>query len=199
MEEDADAPEVQEVLRVRQVIFPKRRTTSGWSELSAPSETSDLWVGPEWEGKPELGPWMTGDGQRVVDVIANGHIDTLPYRVWFEQSPDSRGARHGDLLWVGGLPIGIVSDRFIEVLKDLGVTGWSTYMVEIRDAAGDEITGYMGFVADVTGDSEVVSWAWKKKRQMPLYLTTDRVADALLAAGVDRLERKTATQRLPRR
>ena len=38
-----------------------------------------------------------------------------------------------------------------------------------------------GFVADVTGDSELVSRAWQEGRQMPVYLATDRVADALLA------------------
>lgn len=181
------------------MILPKRRAVKGWSLLRAQSETADMWVAPQWDGKPELGPWMTEDGRRVVDVIADGHGESLAFRVWFEQSPESKGTRRGDVLWTGGLPVGIVSDRFVQELDRLDVSGWSTYTVTIVDHDGHEVEGYHGFVADVTGRSELVSWAWKVGRQMPVYLATDRVADALMAAGVTGLERETATKRLPRR
>lgn len=181
------------------MIFIKRRTTGTWTELRARSEKKDLWVGPQWDGKPELGPWVTDDGQRVVDVIADGHCDSLPYEVWFEQSPDCEGTRRGDILWIEGLPIGIVSSRFVRELDKLEVAGWSTYPVAIRDTSGQGIEGYHGLVADVMGKSELVSGAWKVGRQMPVYLATDKVADALLAAGVDGLDYSTATKRIPRR
>lgn len=184
---------------MRQVILPKRRSAGDWTELRARSEKKDLWVEPQWHGKPELGPWVTGDGQRVVDVIADGHCDSLPYDVCFEQSPNCEGTRRGDILWIGGLPIGIVSSRFIRELHKLDVAGWSTYPVAIKDTAGQDIEGYHGLVADVTGNSELVSGAWKADRQAPVYLATDRVAGALLAAGVDGLDFSTATKRLPRR
>lgn len=181
------------------MILRRRKSPSGWSKLRARSETSDLWVVPQWAGKPELGPWVTDDGQRVVDVIADGRGESLPFRVWFEQSPNCKGSRRGDILWVEGLPIGIVSDQFVEELDNLDVSGWSTYQVSIKDTAGHQIEGYRGFVADVTGDSEVISWAWKDGRQAPVYLAADHVADSLLAAGVDGFDREATTERLPRR
>lgn len=175
------------------------RTSTQWVELRPRSETADLWVVPTWEGKPMMGPWKTSDGRRIVEVIADGNADTLGFAVWFEQLPDSRGTRRGDILWSGGLPHGLVSTRFVDALQDLGVTGWSTYDVTIKDTQGQSIRGYVGLVADVTGTSELVSRAWKAGRQKPVYLATQRVAEGLAAVGVGGLYQEAARKDVPRR
>lgn len=112
-----------------------------WVEVRPFSEERDLWVAPEGEGKPAFGPWLTEDGRRVVETIAEGRGEELPFPVWFEQTEGCTGRRRGDLLWAGGLSISIASDRFIDTLTSVGARGWSTYPVTLRDRKGADISG----------------------------------------------------------
>lgn len=164
------------------------------------SEERDLWVAPEGEGKPAFGPWLTEDGRRVVETIAEGRGEELPFPVWFEQTEGCTGRRRGDLLWAGGLSISIASDRFIDTLTSVGARGWSTYPVTLRDRKGAEISGYQGLVSDVTGTGDVVSLLWRKHSQKPVLLLTEDVARGLAEAGVDQFESAPSTRRgLPKR
>lgn len=43
----------------------------------------------------------------------------------------------------------LVSDRFVELLQQNNITGWSTYPIRLIGKKGDEISGYQGFT--VTG------------------------------------------------
>lgn len=142
--------------------------------------------------------WRSPDGTPLDEVIGNGEPDSLPFAVRLRQQ-SSTGVRRGDLLWTLGLGIGVVSDRFVDALTDLGVDGWSTYPIAVEDRQGRPIEGYQGLVADTTGASELVSGAWWEHVQSFSYFVTERVAGVLLRAAVDGfdLEPTEAGDRVP--
>ena len=53
-----------------------------------------------------------------------------------------------DVLWTGSLWF-CVSSRVIELLSEHGITGWSTFPVEVYDHQGEPLPGYHGFA--ITG------------------------------------------------
>ncbi|WP_029068708.1 hypothetical protein [Jonesia quinghaiensis] len=136
-------------------------TQHTWFVLGAFTSSRELWVVLEGEGKPEYGPWKTSDGRDVIDEIAVGRIAELPFPVDFRRDTASTGKKRGDILWLGGHPLLLVSRRFVEALEEMGVTGWLTYPVELRDSgrrSGEPIEGYVGFVPDLTGNAPVRSY-----------------------------------------
>lgn len=63
------------------------------------------------------------------------------------------GSQPADVLWTGLIPLVAVSDRFIQILRDNGYTGWATYPVEIFGHKGEAIKGYHGLA--ITGRAAI--------------------------------------------
>lgn len=151
--------------------------------LTGRAATRDLWVVPEWEGMAEFGPWLLDDGRQVQQVIAAGQVDELPFAVWFRQDQGSKAQRHGDILWGTGSPAKVVSRRFVEALSDLGVTGLSTYPIEVVDRRRRPIEGdFVGLVEPLAGQGEVCS-PYPDQRGFSL-VVTGRVLEGLRERGV---------------
>ncbi len=156
--------------------------------LSGRYATRDMWVGPEWKGRPKPGtvppplfPVRLPDGRAVIDVIADGDIDEVPFPVWFQ--PSNSGKRLGDLLWATGLSTKLASRRFVDVLEQIGATGYRTYEVTFVDRKRNPIDGYIG-VASTGSDPELDITHYMGFQNSGLYVKR-HVLDALLAAGVD--------------
>ncbi len=58
-----------------------------------------------------------------------------------------RGSTLRDFIWVEPHPV--INDRVVELLSSHGLTGWTTYPVEILDRRGEIVRGYHGLA--VTG------------------------------------------------
>lgn len=156
---------------------------TGWRRVQGLSSERDLWVVPEGDSRPEMGYWTTEDGRDVMEVVGAGQADTLAFPVWFEQSPDG-GDRRGDMVWTQGAPMTIVSEAFVEGLRTLGVEGWDTYPVDIRGRDGEAIPGYVGFVPDATGTSEVVVGSWPNTKPFWSLTVTENVCLSLKEMGL---------------
>lgn len=163
-----------------------------WVQIFGKSARADLWVDMEWEGKADLGPYLTDDGEDIYDVIAAGRAEELPFRVWAVRDENSRGKCHGDILW-GIVPL--VSNRFAQALSDLGVEGFGLYDIDFYDRDGTPIEGYTGFTVDITGHSEFTSLHWHQGLRNEWFLTTQQVLDGLYERGIDGFE----TGRVPRK
>ncbi|WP_291277900.1 hypothetical protein [Galactobacter sp.] len=154
----------------------------------AKNATTDLWVVPSWEGRPEYGSPTLDDGREVYDVIACGNLEDIPFNVWFERNTDAKGKRHGDILWSGGLESQPVSRRFAQAVAELGVADVKTYEIDLIDRRKGPIEGYVGFVPSLTGKGEISSWNWRKGKTSFAWVMSNRVLDGLLARGIDGFE-----------
>jgi hypothetical protein len=139
-----------------------------------------MWAVPEWEGKPAFGPYLLPDGRDITALIADGDIDDLPFPVWFRRS---RGTRHGDLLWAGGLSTKLASRRFVEVLDRIGATGYRTFEITVIDRKRTSIDGYIG-IASTGSDPELDITHYNGCQNTGLHVKR-HVLDALITAGVD--------------
>lgn len=155
-----------------------------WYECVAQSATRDAWMVATGPGRPELGPWVLPDGRAVDDLIADGDVDQIPFDVCFE--PSNYGKRYGDLLWTGGMAYKLASQRFVEVLESIAATGYKTFPVRLRDNKKNIIDGYVGFATlkepDEEDDIKPLNGA-----QMPWFLINQRVRDAIVEAGLERI------------
>ncbi|MCT1656311.1 hypothetical protein [Brevibacterium luteolum] len=159
---------------------------TAWYEIMPLSSQRDFWIRTTWEGRPALGSPTLEDGRKVVDVIADGKLDEIPFPVWFERNTDSRGKRRGDILW-GGPPT-LVSQRFADAVAELGVTGCSTFDVDLFSANEGRVEGYVGFAENTEGTSEITSYAWREKAHSYAWIVSERVLEGLKARGVDMFE-----------
>lgn len=55
------------------------------------------------------------------------------------------GRKPKDIIMATDAVLQIVSDRFLKILSENDVTGWSTFPVIVYDKNGNELTGYSGF------------------------------------------------------
>ncbi|GAB3260330.1 hypothetical protein GCM10027425_23440 [Alteromonas gracilis] len=101
-------------------------TLSDFWVLSARSTTTYLWVGAD-----TLRPHH--DRTLVTDVARGdlSHVHGLP-----DFTVDRRG-RVSDFLWTLGNPYKLVSTRVLDVLDQIGATGWHSHPVTIRYKNGD--------------------------------------------------------------
>lgn len=76
-----------------------------------------------------------------------------------------QGGSPRDVVATGYAALDLFSDRVIQVLRDGGFTGWTTYPVEIYGKNGVRIDGYHGFA--VTGRCGPVDWSKGKKVRKP--------------------------------
>lgn len=152
---------------------------SGLFRLHASYADSHLWVEPRWDGIDDSGYWLLPDGRDISEVVAEGQLDEIPFEVWFRAF--GSGTKRGDLLWTGGLAQKFASQRFVEVLQGLGVTGYITYDLAIVDKKGNPIEGYVGFATAPTSDDDEIRPLFG--RQGFTFLASERVVDALRAAG----------------
>ena len=155
-----------------------------WSDLWAPYATRDIWMSYQWGGKADFGPYLLPDGRDITHLIGDGDLDQLPFPVWFK--PFNSGKRLSDLLWTGGVGAKLASCRFVEVLNDIGASGWRAFEVPVLDRTGTPIEGYVGFATTGGGDDLDVSHI--NGFQNFCFRVKPHVLDALLAAGVDKFK-----------
>jgi hypothetical protein len=100
-----------------------------------------------------LGEGFTPDAMRVrtVDELerpeALTRAEEVPARpIRFEHD---EGKRVLDLMGTTWAVLDLVSDRFVNSLRKRGLGGWTTYPVEVLDAAGAQVNGYHGLA--ITG------------------------------------------------
>lgn len=169
-----------------------------WYEIIPLSTQRDFWIRTVWEGKPPLGPYTLDDGRDIYDVVADGNLEELPFDVWFERETISRGKRRGDILW-GGPPT-LVSQRFADAVAELGVAGCSTFEVNLFSANEGRVTGYVGFVENTEGTSEITSYAWPESAHSFAWIVSERVLEGLKERGVDmfHVEPFTEKRRFPK-
>jgi len=153
---------------------------NGWYEIVGKGARVDLWIELECDGPEEL-----PDGRWLEREVAFGRGDQYPARWWFRQQEPCRASRLADVLWGAVAAFCVVSERFIEVIGELGVTGWSTYPITILDRRDNPIDGYLGFVPPLTGGQGLRSSGWKKRTPSGTFYVTERILDGLLAEGVD--------------
>lgn len=149
-----------------------------WYQCQAASTTRDAWVRPTWPGQPPFGPWVLPDGRDVAGLLADGHVDALPFPVTWRRF--NGGQRWGDLLWTGGLPAKVASLRFLQVLESVGATGYCTFPVTVTDGRSRPVDGYRG-LATVPGGDGVRALSGL---QNFAFLVGQEVRDAIVDAGL---------------
>jgi hypothetical protein len=77
------------------------------------------------------------------------------------------GGQATDIMWSAFPPLVCISNRIMNLLQDNGVTGWSTYPVELFGRKGEPIPGYHGF--SITGPE------YKRDRSRSTILTKQAV------------------------
>ena len=106
-------------------------------------------------------------------VLFRGSSDALPPLGLFAAT----GGRPADVMWSRYPPIFVVSDRVIDLLAGNGLTGWSTYAVEVRDKKGELVPGYRGFaVTGRAGDHDLHRVFVVQK---PVWKGSDRLREVL--------------------
>ncbi|MFV0435742.1 MAG: hypothetical protein ACK5LO_17455 [Leucobacter sp.] len=163
---------------------------TNWYEVQGKSTQADFWSAPMWEGKPRFGPILLPDGRQVVRVLAAEGTSAIPFPIWFQQHPDG-GKRLGDILWSAGLSIKIVSQRFVDRLRELDVHSFQTYDIELWDRRKKHrIEGYVGFIEDQTGEGEIKINPVAGGKVTLSMICTERVLHGLLEAGIDQFDRE---------
>ena len=74
--------------------------------------------------------------------IVKGDYTGVELPIKFTQSS---GKKWTDVLNPNSVSMYVVSERFIELLAENGVTGWKNYPIIIFDKEGKEVSGYTGF------------------------------------------------------
>ena len=133
-----------------------------------------------------------------------------------------RPGKPGDLVWTANM-LKVAPSRFLDVLSDVGASGWDSHPVEIIDRHGEVLDGFhlLAVVGEtdestlnydpatvnamyddaweVSGFDVTVGWDgsdvfWIGGRAGSSFLATDEVARALTAAGLSGFERTRATE-----
>jgi hypothetical protein len=126
------------------------------------------------------------DGRTLVDVfLVEGRFDEIPYSIWF--APYTRGKRFGDMLWMGGSRLKVVSVRMVRALESVGATGYRTFEVDVRDHADSPVAGYVGFATDPAPGTDIQNLL-EQKVQNTAFIARSHVVEALRAHGADQLE-----------
>ncbi|GAB2616354.1 hypothetical protein [Kribbella endophytica] len=153
--------------------------------LKARSGPGNLWVMRDHPGQPEYGDYLGADGESLYDLIADGRVEDLGFTPRFTRS---NSGKPGDLLWTTGDMAKLASRRFVDVLEAVGATGYRTFPVEVRGKRGEPIGDYVGFaVLDADPEKDLRFELWYQGWS---FVASDRVADALKAAGVTELSVK---------
>ena len=75
------------------------------------------------------------------------------------------GGKPRDLVATAYGTVDLLSDRVIQIFRDGGYTGWTTFPVEVYGKHGERIEGYHGFA--VTGRCGPIVWSKGKKVRKP--------------------------------
>lgn len=171
-------------------------TTEAFWLVGATSTSADTRVGIADEADPL--------GEALLARLRDGWepADPVGLRV------AARGRHRGDLLPSDGAYIVVASDRFVDTLRAIDASGWTAATVRITYAGGDELTGYQllvptGRCADfrmqkaLDDDAEYPvdpsnGWDgsdvfWREGPPFWTFLATDRVRQALVDAGLERV------------
>lgn len=153
--------------------------------LKARSGPGNLWVMRDHPGQPEYGHYLGANGESPYDLIADGRVEDLGFTPRFTRS---NSGKLGDLLWTTGDMAKLASRRFVDVLQAVGATGYRTFPAEVRGKRGETIGDYVGFA--VLDDDPAKDLRFEFGYQGWSFVASDRVADALKAAGVTELSVK---------
>lgn len=121
----------------------------GWLRIEARYGIRDLWVTCLWDGKDGQGPWVLPDGRDVEVLVYGGRAAELPFPVWFE--PFDSASRLSSMLWTGARGT-VASTVVVAALESIGATGYSTYEIDLRDASGRAVPGYVGLAVHSASD-----------------------------------------------
>ena len=110
---------------------------SRFYELYDPIASRPLRLSPEG-----YSDWLSKD--QAIDLFRGRlNLDT-PLRLGAYM-----GGQATDFLWSGLIPLVCISEQVSELLQLNGITGWSTYPVEVYGRKGEQLHSYHGFA--VTG------------------------------------------------
>jgi len=95
-------------------------------------------------------------------VLGNEEKPTRAIRFDFHYSG---GEIVHDLIWTGWL-LPLVSTRVLSTLRQMNITGWTTYSVELYDKRGKPIPGYHGLA--ITGRCGAIDRSRSRKVRHPI-------------------------------
>jgi hypothetical protein len=98
-----------------------------------------------------------------IDDMAIARAESLPLQPLVCRH--HMGGKPRDLVGTSYATLDLLSDRVIQIFRDGGYTGWTTFPVEMFGKRGERIEGYHGFA--VTGRCGPVIWAKGKKVRKP--------------------------------
>ncbi|MDN5854272.1 MAG: hypothetical protein L0K86_15755, partial [Actinomycetia bacterium] len=144
-------------------------------ELRARRSKSDACVVPRFkEYRRELELPRDEIEERIADGRLGGGL-SAPIRF-----REARGGAEGDLLWTKDTDVTIASKRMVSVLEDAGMTGFSTFVVDVDGTDLGE--RYVGLVAyRVLGGTDV--FAPYRSLQTASIMVNQRAMDAMTSAG----------------
>ena len=93
------------------------------------------------------------------------------------------GSRLHDVIGTGHATIDLLSDRVIDIFKEYGFTGWTTFPIELYGKKGVRIDGYNGFA--VTGRCGPIDWSRGRKIRKPPPVPQGRSYDAWVGMYFD--------------
>lgn len=158
-----------------------------WYKVKARHGDADLWVLRRSQQEPQVAgtPWRLEDGTSVYDLIIEDRFAEIPFDFWFEPDSGHRGTRRGDMLWTTGTTK-IASTAMVEVLRQVGATGWSTFPVDLRDRDGAPIEGYTGLSVHSNDAQDDLNQIFEDHNFT--FLARPHVIEALRAAGADAVD-----------
>lgn len=113
--------------------------------LHGRSGSKNAWVELHWPGRDADAPFDLPDGRDMAAVIEGGDLDRVPREAWLQV--EHRGAL-GDLVWTTSHTFTVASERFVQTLRDHGVTCFRTLPLPLRHADGQTCTGYSIILVD---------------------------------------------------
>jgi len=91
------------------------------------------------------------------------------------------------MLFTGGLALKVMSTRMIQALEAINAGGYRTFDLDVRDADGSTVEGYVGFATDPTRESDIQN-IYDQDGQNSVFIARQRVVEALRQHGANELD-----------
>lgn len=147
--------------------------------LQALHGSKQCWVTPTWGGQPKDQWWTLPNGTDVTEIIAAGNGLSLPAPTLHV---DNTGALR-DMLHNSAMVPAVVSDRFVEAIRESNITGLNFVPAPVVPKRGKPFDGYsLAFLTNADDDDVR---AFPNRLDTALFDVTADTLHALTAAGVD--------------